>query len=291
MTDIWTILEWFLYGAIRWVLYWAPLVRAPHVDRDIPWQWWRYNNWFDWFHKGYADGGPDEHWLNCWFKMTVGELDRRISGLAGDLVTQAKNALRSLIGDIRSGYGSLGDWLQNVGARVGDWLPSWAVSAADGLVKLFNKLPGTIAYGWQTWDQIWESIKNDVRNWARSMYDAAKALAFGAWSWIVLTGSTLSTWWSSAHTWLDGFRADPVGRVSGWLGAAWSWLRSFAAAPVGWLLGVLGVDWTDLVAFRRGPLAFYFNLWSQGWQTLGDFVRDPRAFVLDRLERALMDRW
>lgn len=312
-TPIWTILEWFFYGIIRYIIFWIPYLTPPAVERGAPWQWWRYNGWSDWQHHDDNNGGPDEHWLQCWFRMIAGEAKLLVIEEAKDIVEVASDVLRGLIGTVRGGYASISEWLSVVSARLGWSLPSWASSAIGGLIWLYLKLPQTIRDGWQSWSDIWESIKYSVRAWARDRYDAFRDWADWAWDWVVDRGQTLWSWrdrirglidsfvtdpygfvvglLGAAWLWVLSFFNNPYGYVTGLLGAAWGWLLAFRSSPVSWVVSWLGDTWSDLVAFRDGPLTFYYNLWSTSWELISDFVSDPFGFVIDHLEQAIIERW
>jgi hypothetical protein len=291
MPGVWTILEWVLYGGIRFVMLWIPGIVPFRVDRPCPTSWWRYNSWSDWNHKDDNRGGPDEHWVNAWFRMVIGEFERLILEEAKPYVDKARDALRSLIGGIRSGFSNMGSWIQWLNDRVGYLLPFWASSLGGGLVWLYDRLPAGIRQGWQSWEQIFENIRSSVRSWVQSVYDEAKGLAFWARDWIRTSGGFVHQWVSDVRTWVDGFRRDPGGYVRSLLGSAWAWLVGFWQNGRGIVLGWLGPDWNRLVTFSQNALTFYYNLWSKGWRILDQIVSDPRAFVADVLEQALEDRW
>lgn len=291
MLSLWTILSWTFYGLVRYVMQWIPLITPFKVYRSIPSQWWAYNSWSDWMHYNDNNGGPDERWCKAWLKMCLGELEKRILKRAKAVVDDVKAFLIRLVGYIRVGFSNLGAWVDFVQRQVGYYLPSWASNISWALGWLRGKLPLAIRYGWQNWDEIWEGIKESVRNWARSMYDSAKSSAFAAWHWVLWTGEAILAWRNRVAGWLDYVRENSYQWIRGRLGSAWDWLVGFRNNPLGWISQWLGDDWRKLVEFKNGPLTFYYNLWSYGWRTLSDFVADPLGFVLSRMEQAVMDRW
>ena len=288
---IWTILDWILYGLIRYVLYLIPLVKAPRVYRSMPSEWWRYNWYSDWLHLDDDGGYPDERWCRCWLEMAFGELQRLATDKARPYVDQAKAALLKVIGYVRSGYSSLGDWVNHLQMLVGESVPFFAVNLTGAAAWLYYRLPASIRQGWRGWDATWEWIKETVRAWARSRYDEAKFWASRAWDWMLHTGAILRRWQERVEVWIDHVRGNSYGWMTSLLGPAWFWLLGFWSDARAIVLGWLGPDWPKLVTFSRDCISFYYNLWSAGWRVLGDFVADPRGFILDRLESALMDRW
>lgn len=291
MPSIWEILDWILYGLIRYVLYWVPLVKAPRVDRGAPASWWRYNSYWDWEHKDDDGGYPDEVWINSWLEMAFGELRRLATEEAKPFIDAAKNALVSLIGYIRPGFGAMGSWVNWLQTAVGYALPTWLSNIANGLDWLRNTFPAGVRFGIQTWDQLWESIKSSVRSWAMARYDQFMAWASQNLDWIRVWGETLKQWRDSVKGWIDRVRYDPRGYIREVLGAGIDWLLAFAVAPVGIVLSWLGPDWPRLQTYARDCLDFYYGLWSRGWRTLGEIVDNPKEWLLARLEQAILDRW
>lgn len=289
--SIWTILDWILYGLVRFILYLIPLVKAPAVHRGIPSAWWSYNDYSDWRHLDDDGGHPDEHWCRSWLEMAFGELQRLATDAAKPYVDQVKDWLRGVIGYIRSGFNSMGGWVNWLQGLVGDALPWFAVNLVGGLTWLSHKLPVEIRQGWRSWSDIWENIKEAVRAWARLRYDAAKSWAYGALLWINDVGDSIRDWRDRIAGWIDQVRHDPYGWITGHLGSAWYWLRDFASNARDWVIGWLGPDWPRLLTFARDCIGFYHALWSRGWQILGAFTDDPKGFVIGLLEQAIMDRW
>lgn len=290
-TPIWTILDWILYGAVRYVMIWIPLVTPFRVDRTVPWQWWRYNSADDWYHAFANNGGPDEHWCARWFGMILEELKLLIVRSAEPYVDVAKAALASLIGSVWTIFPSLGAWLQHVQLQIGLSLPNWAESVSSGLDWLRNKLPAEIRLGFGSWDELWESIKSSVRNWVIARYDQARQWADEHQWWIVSVGESLRTWRDSVRDWIQTVRLNPWSWVLSVIGPGLPWLLSFYQNARDWVLSWLGPEWVELVSFRNGPLRFYFDLWSRGWQSLAQLIDDPRSWLEQRLEDLLLDRW
>lgn len=291
MPSIWEILGWLFYGAVRYVMLWIPLVTPFRVDIGIPASWWRYSSWSDWTHKDDNNGGPDEHWLNCWFSMAIGEFKRMIVKEAKVLVSSARQYLLGLIGGIQAGLGSLGGWAQKLDDWIGGYVPGWAGTVSSGLNWLRVRLPEGIRYGWETWSSIWQGIRQTVYDWARARYDGFRAVARQALDWVLGKGQVLCRWRDQVAGWIAAFQADPYGYIVGRLGSAWSWLLGFRARGREQMLAWLGPDIGSLLVFARDCVGFYYNLWSRGWRVLGEIVDDPREWLVDRLEQALIKRW
>jgi hypothetical protein len=290
-TPIWTILDWILYGAVRYVMLWIPLVTPFHVDRSVPWQWFRYNDWGDWSHYNDNNGGPDEHWLNSWFGMCLGELKTLLLEESKPYVDAVRYALSAAIGSVWAAFPNLGSWLQHVQLQIGLSLPHWVESVSQGLDWLRDRLPTEIKFGWSSWDQLWESIKSSVRNWAIARYDQARAWANEHQWWVVNIGESLRTWRDRIAGWIDTVRSDPWSWLLSVLGPGLPWLLEFYRNARAWVISWLGPEWQELVSFRNGPLRFYFDLWARGWASLAQLIDDPRSWLETRLEDLLLDRW
>lgn len=291
MTFISTILEWLFYGAVRYVLLWVPLVTPFRVDRSIPSPWWKYNGYGDWMHRDDNNGGPDEHWLQAWFRMAVGEFKLLVLDEAKPYVDAAKRALQTLVGYIRAGFPSMGGWVNWLQGAVGYVTPFFASNLGAAAVWLYDRFPAGIRQGWQSWSGLWENIKASVRSWARSQYDQAKVWAGNNLGWISGIGESLRWWRDRVAGWIDNVRGNPRGWIVGVLGSGIDWLLAFALSPVSLVLSWLGPEWPKLQTFARDCVPFFYNLWSAGWRTLSEFVRDPLHFMISRLEQAVMDRW
>lgn len=291
MISFWTFCDWLFYGLIRAVLVWAPVVAAPRVERSIPSQWWSYNTWYDWYGHLDANDRPDEHWCRQWLEMTFGEFSAMIEGAAEDAWSAAIGVVRSLLGALRAGYSSFSHWIDVLHTKLGGILPYWTDSVVSGLGKLWTLIPVEIRVGLKSWTDWANGIAESVRQWVRDTYDYFASLANSAWNWVLSQGDRLRHWVDSVSGWIDGFKRDPYGTVTSWLGSAWVFLVAFFTAPVGYVLSWLGSDWSTLVDFRWGPLTWLSNLWSFYADLISEFCADPKSFIVDRLERAILDRW
>ena len=288
---IWTVLDWILYGLVRYILYLIPLVKAPRVDRTIPNEWWAYNSYADWRSRE-ADGGyPDGEWCRSWLEMAFGELAKLATEQAKPYTDAIKSFLLGVIGYIPSRFASTGSWVNWLEDLTGGFAPFFAASLGAASVWLYDRFPGGIVQGWQSWSDIWENIKASVRSWARSQYDQARVWASDNVHWIWNVGESLRAWRDSVRGWIEHVQNDPRGWVLGLIGPGIDWLLAFALSPVSIVVSWLGPDWPKLQTFGRDCVSFYYDLWSAGWRTLGEFVNDPKGFLMDRLERAIMDRW
>lgn len=291
MTNFWTIVEWLLYGGLRYVTYWIPLVTPAAVTRAMPWQWLLYNSVWDWFHRRANNGGPDEHWLNSWFEMCVGELLRLAEARAQPYVDAVKKLLLDRIGTIRPGFWSIASWVDWLQRAVGYFVPAWAGTIVGGLDILRDKLPAGIKWNWSTWDTIWEGIKSSVRTWAQDRFDRARTLAFSAFNWVVGLGGQLIRWRDRVSGFIDYVRYNSRVFVTAALGTAWAWLVGFFLNPRGVIVKFLGPDWPRVLAFARDCLDFYYALWSRGYRVLGRIVDDPAGWLYSKIEQMLVDRW
>jgi len=291
MTDLWTLISWFFYGVIRYIVFWIPYVTPPAVNRSIPWQWWAYNSWFDWLHHDNNHGGPDETWIQAWFKMTFGEALRTATETAKPFARAIRDRLLDLVGTVKGAFSSMSGWVDWLDRLIGGYVPGWAGTLTGGLNWLRVRLPEAIRYGWQSWAGLWESIRESVRSWARDRYDWYRNLANDAWNWVTGTGQAIQAWRDRVAGWIGAVRNDPYGAVTCWLGEAWGWLKNFREHPYSIIRSYLGPDIGKLLTFGRDCVTFYYNLWSRGWRTLGDFVADPLGFLYSRLEQVLTDRW
>ena len=288
---IWLILDWILYGLIRYVLSFISWIPTPKVDRGPPSEWYKYASYYQWYWHDDDDGRPTTAWCEVWLEMSFGELAEYATDKARPYVDQVKDWLVRLIGYVRSGFGSMGAWVNWLGGLVGEGVPYFAANLAEAASWLYFRLPEGVRQGWRDWDQTWEWIKESVRQWARSRYDDAVSWAYSAIRWVHDTGEQLRRWRDQVGDWIERVRGDSYGWVTGLLGDAWAWLVGFRQDARSMVLGWLGPDWPRLVTFGRDCVGFYYALWSAGWRVLGEFVADPREFVLDRLESAVLDRW
>lgn len=291
MTSIGTLLGWFIYGFIRYVIFWIPLLTPPSVDRSPPWQWFRYAGWSEWLHRDDNNGGPDETWLQTWFRMIFGEALLLAVDEAKPYVRRIRDALRDLIGSIRSQFGSVSGWLNWLEALLGYPLPWWASTVNRGLLWLRGKLPAGIREAWQTWDSIFDGIAEGVRAWVRGVYDHFRVLASNTWDWVLQKGRAVFYWYGQVSDFVNNFRSNPYGMLVAWLGTAWNWLLGFYHNGRGQVLAWLGPDIHKLLLFGRDASTFYYNLWSRGWRTLSEFVDEPLNYLYRKIERMLIDRW
>lgn len=288
---IWTILDWLLYGLVRYVLYWVPVLKAPRVDRGAPTEWWAYNTYSDWLHKDDDQGFPDDVWCSSWLEMAFGELAEYAKDKAKPYVDAAVTLLLSVIGAIPRRFLSMSSWVNWLNRLTGSLVPFFASSIGGATLWLYDRFPAGIRQGWQNWPDIWDNIKASVRSWARSQYDRAKGWAAHNLAWVNNVGDALERWRYRVADWIDTVRHDPRAWIVGVLGDGVNWLLAFALSPVSWVLGVLGPEWPRLLTFAGDCLDFYYSLWSRGWEILGQLVDDPEAWLMDRLEQAVMDRW
>lgn len=272
-------------------MLWAPFIAPLPVDINPPWQWYRYSSWNDWYDNLDDDNRPNEFWLSRWFVMVVHEARLHGTTLAEQYTNGVRDWLLSVIGPLRAGFPSTGDWLWYVDSMVGFNLPGWVVSVVWGLDWLRDKLPVSIRDGWQTWSEIWDTIKASVRDWAIARYDAAKWYAELYYAWRVAVGDWLSSWYLEVRDWVLAFKFDPYYTITGYLGGAWDWLIWFASSPQTIVASWLGWEWQVLGVFARDCLTFYYNLWADGWSELASLVSDPLTWVYDRVEAVVIDRW
>lgn len=291
MLSLGTLIEWWLYGAIRYVLFWIPGVLPFGVDRGMPWQWLLYNSVWDWLHYNDNHDRPDEVWLNAWFRMCLGETLGLAAARAQPLIDAVKDRLLTLIGAIRGGFPSLGSWVDWLQRAIGYALPAWVPNISVGLEWLRSRFPDGIIFGWQTWDAIWDGIKSAVQNWAKARFDRAVSFARNAYDWVVRTGSDLRQWRDRVGGWIDTFRANPYVYITAALGGAYAWLLGFYKRPRSMVLEWLGSDWPRLQSFAGRCLDFYFALWSRGADLLSQIIENPGKFIADWLENELEKRW
>jgi hypothetical protein len=210
-----------------------------------------------------------------------------------DLIQDARDSIerwtRAITGYIPDAYDSIANWISSTKELIGNNLPQWAYTVAAGLGWLHDKFPQSIRDGWKTWTEIWDQIEDNVAQWARDRYDAAKDWASSAWGWVQDAGSTLKGWYDTASDWLDDFRQNASERVRGWLGDAWDWLVRFWNDPYGTIATTLGQTWDDLVIFRDDALSFWYNLWGSHASEIGEFWEDPLQWLWDKAEDWILD--
>lgn len=289
--SLWIFLEWLFYGLLRYVLVWIPVVKPYPVDRGIPAWWFRYNTWNDWARHLDRDKRPDLYWCQQWLEMCFGEFARMVNHAANSFTERVGQSLQNLIGYIRAGYASLGQWLDSVERRVGAVLPWFAENVGHGLGFLFNLLPAGIRGRYQSWDDLFRGIRDGAVRLVRGLIDEARRWAADSLNWVTNQGRRIYDFYVDCQAFVRRFKNDPYGMLSAWLGQSWTWLVSFAASPVGAVLSWLGPDWRSWVTFNAGPARFLYNLWSAYHDDIAALFADPRGWVYERLEDALTDRW
>lgn len=291
MPDLLGIVGWILFGLVQLVLYWLPAVRPRPITFGPPIRWWFYNTSDDWYRHLDSSKIPDEHWIHQWLEMAFGDLRRLAVDEAEEAIGRLRSFLLDRVGSIRSGFTSLGSWLDRVWNMIGGSVPAWAGNVRFGLDWLRSRLPASIVSGWDSWSKLIGRYIDVVYDWVMSRYDRFRDFARDAREWISGIGRRLDDWVGSVRGWIERFRSDPAGYVRELLGGAWSWLLTVRADSLAWVTGLLGDDWRALVAFRRSVLQFYLDLWSRGRENLAAFISDPLEFLITRLEQAVMDRW
>lgn len=289
--SLWTFLDWLFYGLIRYILWWVPVVQPFRVDRTIPGHWWMYNTYYDWYEHLDGDKRPDEHWIQQWLEMTFGEFKRLVASAAEDLARGIRDYLLALIGYVRSGFPSLGAWIDAIGSLVGDSLPFFASTLSGGLAFLYSLLPVGIRNEYKTWGELFDGIRDAAVSIARGLVDAVRHLAEDAHRWVFDQGQRVYDFYGDVQHFVRDLVRDPRGTITGVLGDTWAFLVMFALSPVSIVLSWLGPDWTAWLTFNAGPAAFLYNLWSTYHDEIADLFEDPRGWVMDRLESAIMDRW
>lgn len=289
--SLWEFLDWLFYGLVRYVLWWIPVVQPFPVDRSVPRHWWEYNTWTDWYLHLDGNKRPDEHWCRQWLEMTFGEFKRLVADVADSFTRSVRDALLRLIGYVRSGYASLGQWVDKIEERAGTYLPWFASTLSGGLTFLFNLLPTGIRQQYQSWDDLFRGIRDGAVAIVRNLIDEARRWASEARSWIFTQGQHVYEFYTDVQRFVRDFKNDPRGTITRLLGSAWTFLAAFALSPVGIVLSWLGPDWQGWVTFNAGPAAFLYNLWSTHHDEIARLFSEPREWVMSRLEQAIMDRW
>jgi len=231
--------------------------------------WYLYWSWGDWYLNLDADKRPNLDWCYRW---TVGSL--RLIGAYAESIADAardaaKNTVRSWIGYVRHGFSSFESWTENLWSKVGDASFSWASSLTSAATWLRGHLPQTIRDGLQTWDSLWNGIKNAAIDWARARYEDARTWASQAVNWVNSTGVSLRAWYDLAYSWLEDFRQNAYARTT----------------------GLLGDTWRRLATFAGGSLTFWNNLWGSHADDIGKFFGNPLQFLYDKTEDFLCNRW
>ena len=265
-TDIISI--WW-HGQKQTILYYAPFVEPEkELGAAPPWFTEVYPDWL-WDYYLDQERRPTETWLYNYNYAAKETLHDWLDQLKSDAVSDAGNWVWSWTGGPDHGYSTLADWLEAIRTRVGTWVPTWADNLASGLNDTFYRLPQAIRNATASWDDIWNNIKDSVKSWAQDRYDDAKTWAINAWNWVTQQGNTLTSWYDNVASWVNAFKQDPYGTITGWLGATWGKLHTFA----------------------QNALDFYYNLWGSYAQRLSDFLADPGQFIVDWLEQRLIQLW
>ena len=264
-----TVASNVVHGVTQAVKVVVPLVSPDAENANPPAWWFLYWNWSDWWSNLDSNRRPNLDWCFHW---TVGSL--RLVGAYAESVADnardaAKNTVRQWIGYARHGFSNFSDWVDNLWGKIGAASFSWASSLTDAATWLRGRLPQTIREGLQSWQSIWDGIKNAAIDWARARYEDARAWASGAYTWVLGTGETLRNWHARAQVWVDDFRQNTYTRVT----------------------GLLGATWTRLVTFAGGSLTFWNNLWGSHADDIGKFFGNPLQFLYDRAEDFLVSRW
>ena len=291
MPDLWTCFEWAVWGIYQYARLIIPVINPDPVDMSPPTVWWVWNSWSDWYQHKDWHNIPDEHWIRRWLWMCIQCI--RVSFESGikNLIDRSRDGIMRLVGYARGGFGTLSDWVDHLHRVTGGFIPGWTSSLANGLDWLRNRLPAPIRDAWQSWDQLFESIRESVRQWVRSTYDWVVTLGRNAWDWAQNQGERVKRWVDSVQSWIDRFRADPYGTITQTLGAAWSWLLGFYRSGRDQVLAWLGPDIGKLLTFGRDCVTFYYNLWARGWSFLGDLIDDAGRVILNKAISEIEKRW
>lgn len=266
----WVIVGWwikFVFEKIRSAIFRQRLL--PHFGPVAP-AWWLEVNQYQWIWDVTLTDGVPNFSFGVYYRGAARiHFDNWVSDKANRAADLVSVAIRASLGFVRHTYTTFEDWIESIWDRVGDYIPWWASSLVDAVVKLRDWLPTAIANGWKDWGTIWAEIKGEVWSWALARFDAAKDWVANNAPWVVDWINFLATWYYSVGAWVTAFKNDPYGTVAGWLGIAW-----FA-----WL----GV--------QAGIVDFYNNVWVPYKITLHDFLADPLGWTYDRVEDELIRRW
>jgi len=263
------ILRLWWHGKWQRALLFLPLVKPERESRKAPaWFLVWFASWV-WTQTLDSDDRPTDLWLYYYDFAVEGTWAFWADDLKKTAVNDALWWVAGWTGKPKHGYYTLEQWLDAIRNRVGSWVPGWTSTLAQGLDTLFWKLPESVRGGYSSWEDLWQGIKNSVKDWARARYDATVSLVGDLWYWIAYTGSLLSGWYDNVGIWISEFKQNPSGVI----------------------LGALGATWGRLVTFDQGPLSYYYNLWGTFRQNLSDFLADPLGFVYDRAEAFLVSKW
>jgi hypothetical protein len=261
------IAQTFIHWLWQKILVLVPLLSAGAESTDPP-GWWRdffsastWRSGLDGNHRPY-DWLVDIALEGCWRMLEVW------TGEVGDYArTKAQDWTRALVGYAERGFDTIQRWLHDADTRLGTWLPWFANSAVHGLDWLCKKLPASIQSGWRTWEELWESIKQSVRDWALARYDEIRTWWYSTRSWIEDWLQRVATWYSAVHAFVDDWIGNWRTRILDWLGS----------------------EYRRLLEFCRGPLDFWYNLWSWYGSWLGTFLADPIRYLYDHAENWILE--
>jgi len=261
------ILGWLFHGVYQLIRYIAPYI-SPDPETGSPPSWW-YRFWTpgDWYWNLDGNQVPNWDWIWRWRLAAYWLLEAWIQEIGEWAWDYAVDVVRYFTGYVRHNYSTFENWCAALRSRTGTWVPWWASDLANAAQALYLWLPESIRSGWESWAQIWDTIKDDVWGWVQDRYEEARQLAYDAINWITDLGQAVRTWYDIAHNWLDDFRSDPWGHVTGWLGEPWQ----------------------KLVTFCTGALTFFYNLWGTYAPDIGAFWDNPLLWLYDRAEDFVLD--
>lgn len=291
MYSFWEISGWVIHGIIQTVLLWAPMVTPMSEPFSPPVWWYATNSWADWRDNLDHNRRPNSAFIDRWLHCAWWHMEKATKRLAQGVVDHAKAYLLSLIGYVKSGYRSLGHWVETVSNQVGHYLPSWASSVIGGLWILYWKLPSSIRGATDTWWGIWERIKREVRDWALNHYRNTVQWALDSIRWLQSLGYQVGQWYVAYSGWLRNLAHNTYGVVANALGSTWYGLVGFWQNPYGYILGWLGPNFQAMLTFARDCLWFWYNVWGAYGAILSAFLSNPGRFIGDRLERIIEERW
>jgi len=257
------------HGKWQAVLLAIPLIKPEREGNKAP-AWFRH--WVpDWLWAYWLDDDrrPTTTWLYWYDYAAHNTFLSWFNALADRAINDSLYWVAGWTGKPKHGHYTLEGWLEAIRTRVGSWVPGWTTTLAVGLDALYWKLPVSIRGGYGSWSDLWDAIKDAVKDWARVRYDAFRVLAQAGWNWITGPGSRLSAFYDDTHTWITNFKENPAGVI----------------------LGVLGGTWQRLITFDQGALSYFYNLWGSYRQTLADLIADPLGFLYDRAEQYLVNKW
>jgi hypothetical protein len=241
----------------------------PHFCKGAPdwfketWQWTHVwdNNLYD-CNASNCDCRPSLNFALLFRAAARDRLEDWIANKSRGIAEPLVNAVSNLLGSLAHGYTTFSSWLEIIRSRVGTWKPWWSTNLANAADKLYSWLPASIRGNHSTWGELWESIKEDVRNWASLQFDAAKTWVANTAPWLITGYNTVRAWYDLVSTWITSFKNDPYGTVAGWLGIAWTY----------WL------------TIRDEIANFYNDVWIPFKVSLHDFLDHPVLWLYDRFD-------